>query len=119
MATLDQQRAAYAWTCIQSISKDYVNLAKAAPALIMNNGLMQTLAYYNDKDKEHHRALSKQLQSWLKKRFPEKLESDNYANVMQAFFTNDSRFYQQATDETLALLRWIRQFASANAINSD
>lgn len=28
--------------------EEYRNLAKAAPALIMNNGLMQTLAFYQD-----------------------------------------------------------------------
>lgn len=50
--SLDQQRAAYAWQCVQgcnSRNDDYTNLAKAAPALIMNNGLMQALAFYQDK----------------------------------------------------------------------
>lgn len=45
MPNLEQQRAAYAWNCVQNCSSDYVNLAKSAPALVMGNGLMQTLAF--------------------------------------------------------------------------
>ena len=43
--TLEQQRAQFAWDCAKEgtalAGDDYRNLAKAAPALIMNNGLMQ------------------------------------------------------------------------------
>ncbi|MDQ5911225.1 MAG: CRISPR-associated protein Cmr5 [Pseudomonadota bacterium] len=113
-ATLDQRRAAYAWEKVQGCNSDYCNLAKAAPALIMSNGLMQTLAYYQDKGKDHHNALSRHLREWLKRRFPKGFESDDYSSVMQALFnTADAQFYRQATEETLALLRWIRQFAAA------
>lgn len=114
-ATLDQQRAAYAWQKIQGCNSDYVNLAKAAPALIMNNGLMQTLAYYQDKDKGHHKALSLHLRQWLKYRFSQ-FNGDDYQRIMQGLFNApDAQFYRQATEETLALLRWIRQFAAAKA----
>lgn len=36
--TLDQRRAADAWRCAQGKGKDYANLAKGLPALIMNSG---------------------------------------------------------------------------------
>ncbi|TVR58907.1 MAG: type III-B CRISPR module-associated protein Cmr5 [Candidatus Competibacteraceae bacterium] len=114
--SLDQQRAAYAWQCVQGCSGDYTNLAKAAPALIMNNGLMQALAFYQSKSKPHHLALNKHLREWLKTRFPKQFAGGNYAEVMQGLFgCEDPHFYPQATDETLALLRWIRQFAAANS----
>ncbi len=71
--SLDQQRAAYAWECVQGCNGDYTNLAKAAPALIMNNGLMQALAFYQSKGKPHHLALNKHTQEWLKARFPKHL----------------------------------------------
>ena len=114
--SLDQQRAAYAWQCVQGCNGDYTNLAKAAPALIMNNGLMQALAFYQSKGKPHHLALNKHTQEWLKARFSKQFASDNYAEIMQGLFgCENPHFYQQATDEALTLLRWIRQFAAANS----
>lgn len=112
---LDQQRAAYAWQCVQGCNDDYINLAKAAPALIMNNGLMQALAFYQSKGKAHHVALNRHLREWLAQRFPTQCPNAEYAAVMQSLFNSQTpRFYQEATDETLLLLRWIRQFAAAN-----
>lgn len=114
--SLDQKRAAYTWQCVQGCDGDYTNLAKAAPALIMNNGLMQALAFYQSKGKPHQLALSKHIREWLKARFPKHFAGDNYAEIMQGLFgCEDPQFYQQATDEALALLRWIRQFAAANS----
>jgi len=117
--SLDQKRAAYAWECAQNVPNvpnDYDKLAKAAPALIMNNGLMQALAYYQDKGKDHHLALSKHVREWLKSRFSNRFTSSDYRDIMQGLFTTpDASFYRQATEETLALLRWIRQFAAARA----
>ena len=69
--SLDQQRAAYAWQCVQNLPKDYDKLAKGAPALIMNNGLMQALAFYQDKGKtkegvmDRYHALNAHLRCWL------------------------------------------------------
>ncbi|MER2527619.1 MAG: type III-B CRISPR module-associated protein Cmr5 [Candidatus Competibacter denitrificans] len=112
---LDQWRAAHAWKCVQGCNDDYINLAKAAPALIMNNGLMQVLAFYQSKGKAHHIALGKHIREWLVLRFPAQRLNAGYADVMQSLFDSQTpRFYQEATDETLLLLRWIRQFAAAN-----
>ena len=54
--TLDQKRAALAWgyaTASRNLQGEmadkYRNLAKGAPALIMNSGLMPTLAFYKSK----------------------------------------------------------------------
>jgi len=114
LISLEQQRAAYAWQCVQGCNREYTGLAKAAPALIMTNGLMQTLAYYQGKGKDHHLVLSKHLCEWLKKRFPTSFASSDYPAIMQSLFaTSDSQLYRQVTEESLALLRWIRQFAAA------
>lgn len=114
--SLDQKRAAYAWQRVKGCDGDYTNLAKAAPALIMSNGLMQALAFYQSKGKPHHLALNKHIREWLKARFPKHFAGDNYAETMQGLFgCEDPQFYRQATDEVLALLRWIRQFAAANS----
>ena len=72
--TLDQQRAADAWRCAQaqSQSKDYVNLAKGLPALIMNSGLLQVMAFLQEKgskESQHHcSVVGSDMRSWLHRR---------------------------------------------------
>jgi CRISPR-associated protein Cmr5 len=132
---LDQQRAAYAWEKVQGCNSDYTNLAKAAPALIMNNGLMQTLAYYQDKanwdDKKqcfkklHYNEISIHIRRWLAKQLGglplnggtfvrlTETETLTYEQVMESLLNATPDLYRHATEETLALLRWIRQFAAA------
>ncbi|MEN8129529.1 MAG: type III-B CRISPR module-associated protein Cmr5 [Pseudomonadota bacterium] len=121
MPTLDQERAAFAWEkvsdCDPRWMSEYTNLAKAAPALIMNNGLMQTLAYYQSKEKGQHLALSRNLFSWLGSGRNGAggmlgLQNPDYDSIMKALYEMDSEKYRRATEESLALLRWIRQFAS-------
>jgi CRISPR-associated protein Cmr5 len=113
MQTLEQQRAAYAWEKVQRCSGDYRNLAKGAPALIMINGLMQALAFYESKGKEHHRSLNRHLCEWLRQR---SIVGDaSFAGTMVELHQADSAKYRRATEEALAVLKWIRQFAAAVA----
>jgi len=52
MNTLDQQRAQYAWERAKRNTTavgGYREMVKGAPALIMGNGLMATLAYYRSR----------------------------------------------------------------------
>jgi CRISPR-associated protein Cmr5 len=124
MPDLGQRRAAYAWENVQNCGEKYADLAKAAPALIMGNGLMQTLAFYQGKE-EDHRRLNQHICEWLTERFrgqgrfprnphgagvrPEVL----FKNTMEALAAAEPPLYRQATEEAMALLRWIRQFAAA------
>ena len=115
--TLEQQRSQAAWVMSQEgltvAGGEYVNLAKAAPALIMNNGLMQTLAFYADKDKAHHKALSGHLRRWITFRAGGADKDPGFAQLMDKLLRENSTNYRQATEESLLLLRWIRQFAAA------
>lgn len=111
---LEQRRAAYAWeSALECQNADYANLAKSAPALIMNNGLMQTLAFYESKSKNHHKALSRHICAWLSLRGFSNSKSGAFREIMSDLFNSKSADYRRATEEALALLRWIRQFASA------
>lgn len=115
--TLEQQRAQFAWQCaqegVQLTGAEYRNLAKAAPALIMNNGLMQTLAFYQDKNKDHHRALAAQLRRWIMHRAGGNSQDPGFQQMMEVLLRAQPEQYRQATDEALLILRWIRQFAAA------
>ncbi|MCS6787461.1 MAG: type III-B CRISPR module-associated protein Cmr5 [Thiobacillaceae bacterium] len=127
--TLDQQRAAYAWEQVSQVAQnnlaDYTSLAKGVPVLVMGSGLMQTLAFLQAKGKErpHHLALLNHLCRWLgrtlggtpitnNERFPPERVAD-FATIMAALHAAPSALYLRATEECLALLRWIRQFADA------
>jgi len=124
MPDLGQLRAAYAWEKVQGCGEKYANLAKAAPALIMGNGLMQTLAFYQSKE-DYHQRLNQHICEWLAKRFqgdgqfrrlssPEdSTPEDLFKKTMRALAEAPPRRYRQATEEAMALLRWIRQFAAA------
>jgi CRISPR-associated protein Cmr5 len=133
--TLDQQRAERAWQEVRSVGasklKDYASLAKAAPALVMSNGIMQTLAFLRSKASpdSSHDELLRHLCGWLgktlggtlvagDKRFPGEQQAD-FVRVMEALHAAPSSLYLRATSESLALLRWIRQFADAHKAMKD
>lgn len=115
---IDQERAAYAWKNVLGCDDKYANLAKSAPALIMNNGLMQTLAFYKakgkDKKDDHHTNLLEHVCVWLCKCGYGSQGDSSFGSVMKALYESpESVRYRRATEEALGLLRWIRQFASA------
>jgi CRISPR-associated protein Cmr5 len=119
--SLDQKRASYAWECVRNVTGDYVNLAKAAPSLIMANGLMQTLAFFKSKGKDHHEKVLQHILGWLGK--PEAgcsfLRSNGpsatFDTAMPALAGASSEQYLRATQEALAILKWIRHLAAAKA----
>jgi CRISPR-associated protein Cmr5 len=117
--SLDQERARFAWK-VRDQGEQYKKLAKGLPALVMQSGLMPVLAFLNDKNEKHHRALLHDLCEWLQSRFPQRIKGANFAEVMSALMGSQqgdaaghAQFYRMATEESLAILRWIRQFAAA------
>lgn len=120
MQTLDQKRAAFAWEAardgMQKHGDAYKRLAKGAPSLIMNSGLMPTLAFYASK-KEAHGTLLDDMCDWFGQRFVGRQEyppaPNDFAGVMNKLQVSSSAFYLEATDEALEILKWIRQFVGA------
>ena len=122
--TLDQQRAQFAWDSVTQARKtikefsDYKNLAKGAPALIMGNGLMPAIAFYESrKNSSPASALGNNVLAWLAIRFKDERAFQplptNFSMAMERLLKADSGFYMRATDEALAMLKWLRQFADA------
>ena len=114
--TLDQQRAADAWQCAQkNQTKEYANLAKGLPTLIMNSGLLQVMAFLQEKGsnerQQHCSVAAGDVRAWLHRRFPEvPVQFDGF---MEALINANSRKFQAITAESLAWLRWLRQLAAA------
>ena len=115
--TLEQLRAADAWARAQGCSDEYQKLAKGLPALIMNSGLMQVLAFLEEKgtkDKQRHcRELAQHLRLWLVKRFPKACPSAEFKPFMEALMKAPPSTFQDITTEAFDWLRWSRQMSAA------
>ncbi len=101
--TTDQARACWAWDKVKDgVDKDYVNLVKSVPTLIMSSGLIQTLAFLAAKAEknEAHRRLLADLGDGKE---PDPLIADLVASP--------SPRLRALTEEVLAKLRWLRHFA--------
>jgi len=110
--TIEQQRARDAWQWSASYKKEAVNAAKGLPALIMNSGLMQVLAFCHQKG-DPLETISKHLRNWLAGRFAELKGKQEFEPFMEALLGVGPRRYQEITVEALAWLKWLRQMSSA------
>lgn len=120
---LEQQRAADAWLKAQGCSSEYRSLVKGLPALIMNSGLLQVLAFLHEKGSKtkkdgtsaqpHCRVLGDHLRAWLHGRFKATLPSADFKPFMEALMGTEPRLFQQVSAEAMAWLRWSRQMAAA------
>ena len=109
--TLEQQRAQNAWEVSADYDKECINITKGLPALIMNSGLMQVMAFTQQKGGKHEQVAS-HLRHWLASRFPQLIKAD-FAGFMQALMTAEPQDYQAINAEAFAWLKWLRQMASA------
>ncbi|MFN3713609.1 MAG: type III-B CRISPR module-associated protein Cmr5 [Alcanivoracaceae bacterium] len=114
MQTLEQQRAQNAWEVSAKYEKDHVNVAKGLPALIMNSGLMQVLAFAQQKGGKHE-AVATDLRVWLFRRYGEKagMTDHGFDEFMQRMMTVEPPTYQAINAEAFAWLKWLRQIAAA------
>jgi len=114
----------------KKLISDYTSVAKGAPVLIMGSGLMQTLAFLQAKtnpkkaiSEQQHILLLVNLMAWLGPMLTipiaqiptthEEVKAAFDKTMKRLYEEPDSKIYRRATDESLALLRWIRQFADA------
>ncbi len=111
--TMEQKRARDAWEKaeegLHQHGKDYVNEAKGLPALIMNSGLMQVMAFLEQKG-GRHATLGRHLRQWLHQ---SRNTPEDFNEFMEAMMQADSRNFQAVTTEAFAWLRWLRQMAAA------
>jgi CRISPR-associated protein Cmr5 len=109
--TLEQQRAQDAWNAAERYTKEHVNVAKSLPALIMNSGLMQVLAFCQEKGGANQR-VADQLRVWLCGRLGSERDP-GFEAFMQILMNAKPADYQSITAEAFAWLRWLRQMAPA------
>lgn len=112
MISTEQERAKNAWKVAndkENRNKEFKNLAKGAPALIMSNGLMPSLAFWQSK--KAYQPLVNALLGWLKER--KLVKNIDFYDAMQDLQSSDSDNYMRVTEETLEYLKWLRNFVGA------
>lgn len=114
MLTLEQRRAQDVWKKCANYNKEHVNFAKGLPALIMNSGLMQVLAFCHEKN-GHHEIVARDLRDWLGQHFDtlNRGGTTHFEGFMPALMQSTPSDYQAMTVEAFAWLRWLRQMAAA------
>lgn len=121
--TLEQQRAAYALACVGRYRSSpsertarYHTLVGSSPAMILQNGLGQTLAFWlADGPNKPARELYDHLQGWLCGPLAEDRPERVYAggDLIEALMAGSREEYQRAQQTALALLVWLKRFADA------
>jgi len=116
--TLEQKRAKHAWEKaekgIGEFGSDYANTAKALPALIMNSGLMQVMAFCHDKGGRHER-VAEHLRDWLHEQCD---TPQNFPRFMEYLMDADPLTFQRINAEAFAWLKWLRHMAAARDGNA-
>lgn len=109
---MEQRRAQDAWEKCADYEQAHVNIAKGLPALIMNSGLMQVLAFANSK-KDEHELVASQLRRWLCQCFSGILPRSDFKSFMESLMKASPQDYQAVNAEAFAWLKWLRLMAAA------
>lgn len=115
--TLEQDRAKYSLEKVLGFkgkdgSSEYSTLVKKLPAMILNNGFGQALAFLLSRSEGKKDAASwllySQLQAWLVMRGI--YQGDN---LISALMDGERKSYMHAQQEALSLLTWMMKFTNA------
>ena len=129
LRSLEQERAKYAWECIQKVKGNieledkYKSYVRSASSYIQINGLGNTMAFYKSKfeadlrkkgesglsaDKRAYKLLYDHLNGWRK----EQRGNKDILEWIRDENTSSLRVFQ-ATKEIITLLNWMKRFAEA------
>ena len=130
--TLGQQRATFALQALKAklgkdvgkmdLHKEFPPLAAGLPAMILQNGFGQTLAFLlakagdekdkkKDKKNDKHYVAYSIIRDWLAQN--SYLDKGDDYDVIRQISNMDQIDFLQAQRETLAMLEWLKRFANA------
>lgn len=117
--TLGQKRAEYCLSQLrqmrfdsESDSEKFKNFSAGLPALIIQNGFGQTLAFLVAKGEDKHIAAYNIIVGWLVRQ--DILTSDDQpAGLLGQISRLEQTQYLSAQKETLAMLEWLKRYANA------
>ncbi len=121
MQTMDQQRAAFALQATENHLKldttrqtELRRCIIQIPALIHMNGLGQALAFYRMKGRDSsHEMIYQLLGKWLCQEPAGRVFDSSEHDLLKAITSGDMFRYMAAQNEALALLEWLKKFATA------
>lgn len=125
--TLQQERATSAWMQIEHVEhthndkfrKEYGSLIRGLPAMILSDGLAQTLAFLLAKGKgdatKPHQAAYTHVSIWV----CQHLKAERDTDLLQWILHKPSADYRRAASESLAYLHWLKRFVEAKDWKSD
>ncbi len=121
--TLAQERSIFALKQLESLNggtDKFAKLLAGLPAMILQNGFGQTLAFLlakgtddkrNAKTNDEHIQAFDVLVAWLTR--CNILPEGNRGKAVKALASLDQAAYLQAQTESLALLEWVKRYAGA------
>jgi CRISPR-associated protein Cmr5 len=122
VATLEQERAAFALEQVESVLNDEKKRAKyktqllKLPARLHTNGLGQTVAFYISAGSgKPETEICRWIEQWLQKRIPA-LQGRKLIDCIAGRGVPEAdaeRIYREAAAETRALAVWLKRFAEA------
>jgi CRISPR-associated protein Cmr5 len=116
MNTIAQKRSAFALAEIkENVSvadqEKFKKLSAGLPAMILQNGLGQSLAFLLAKGKGEHIAAFDMIVAWLKN---QRIITDHsHGNAMSELSAIAQRDYLRGQEEALKILEWVKRYANA------
>lgn len=119
MNTIAQKRSAFALNELKKVPKTdqekFKKLSAGLPAMILQNGLGQSLAFLLAKGKNEHIAAFDMISAWLKK---QKVITDcSHNHAMAELSAISQENYLHGQEEALKVLEWIKRYANAEIFN--
>jgi CRISPR-associated protein Cmr5 len=120
--TTEQRRAKAAWEQVNSLKdneiENFSTVADGAASLIQKVGFGQAMALWLSKKKKH-KQLANFLAEWLLKdsHSNERAKGKKGEELMETLLEKSSTEYRRLTNEAIAYLNWIKQFAKARKKN--
>ena len=113
--TLGQQRAEFALEELAAVEGEdqekFAKLTAGLPAMILQNGFGQALAFLMAKGKGHHNSAFDIMKKWLVQQ--DILQAGDTKEILKAISKMDQTDYLRAQTETLAMLEWLKRYANA------
>lgn len=95
----------------EKIGKEYKNLCKSFPSVIVSNGLAQTIAFYEAKGRKEHLKVIENVKSELAE-FQKKnnLKIEEKGDLSDKLFNMDLPTYMKFEEYLLNTLKWLRRY---------
>ena len=121
--TIEQERSLYALQKVIDITaeaKDFTKLVTGLPAMILQNGFGQTLAFLLAKGTKDGKASHHEkhilafdvIAGWLAQQ--QLLHQTSHSSIMEELSKMEQRDYLAAQQEALKILEWVKRYANAD-----